>query len=70
MLRLPLVAEVQGGERLLHLDQLHDVQQVGTGAAQTAQQLVQVLGLDLREEQSGSNGAISLSFATRKRNRR
>ena len=47
MLRLALVAKVQGSQGFPHLDQLHDVQQVGAAVTQAFQQLVQVLGLDL-----------------------
>ena len=49
VLRLALVAEVERRQRLLHLDQLHDVEEVATVLVQAAQQLVQVLGLDLKK---------------------
>ena len=47
VLRLALVAEVERRQRLLHLDQLHDVREVVARPAEAAQQLVEEPRLNL-----------------------
>ena len=47
VLRLALVAEVERRQRLLHLDQLHDVREVVAWPAEAAQQLVEEPRLNL-----------------------
>ena len=41
-----MITKVEGGERFLHFDQLHDVKQIRALRVQAGQELVQIFGLN------------------------